>query len=293
MVKRFRKVKIDNTVYIVKALKSNYWRPGSDYLSDIISALSNFGVKDDDIIFISEKAVSTALGNIVDEDKVRPGILAKVIARFWMRYIWGYILGPLSRLRKSTILFLREYPLDYGARHKEVALRYAGLLSALCFGSEGGIDGSNLPYALVCLPLRKPREIAIMIRSKIEEKLRVKVGVILVDSDRCYKWLRTWVSPRYTCLKGVKSFGGVLTYVISNMLKLRDSPTPIAVDGIDFNLNKMYKLLRVVDKVRGHGAGRNVWEMAERFGTSLTGVTWNMLEGIPHYPIVIARKINE
>jgi len=30
--------------------------------------------------------------------------------------------------------------------------------------------------------------------------------------------------------------------------------------------------------------------MAERMGVGLTGVTWEMLEGVYHYPIVILRE---
>ena len=53
---------------------------------------------------------------------------------------------------------LRNYPLESGSRHKQLALEQAGVLQALMFGSEGGIDGSNLPYAYVSLPLKTPMQ---------------------------------------------------------------------------------------------------------------------------------------
>jgi len=33
-----------------------------------------------------------------------------------------------------------------------------------------------------------------------------------------------------------------------------------------------------------------VWDMARRFGTSLTGVTWEMLESVEHRPVVVLRR---
>jgi len=289
--KSVKKVKINGKLYLVKAIRTPYWRPSHDYLKSIIIALRRVKAKEGDIVFISEKAVATAKGRIVDEEKVEAGFLAKIIARFWMRIIWGFILGPLSRLRKETITFLKKYPLDYGARHKEVALRHAGLLSALCFGSEGGIDGSNLPYAYVCLPLHDAKKEVEEIRNAVREKLGVNVGIVLLDSDRCYDWKISYLSPRPTSVPGIRSLGGFITYVFSNFLKLKSYPTPVAVTGIELGLSELLELALIVDKARGHGAGRNVWEMAERFGTSLTGVTWDMLEKISHYPIVVARRV--
>ncbi len=291
MVKLLRKVKINDKRYIVRAIRTRYWRPGFNYLEDIARSLRKVGIKDGDIVFISEKAISTAKGNIVDEDKVKPSLLAKLIARIWMRFAWGYILGPLCGLRRDIMEFLRKYPLDYGARHKQVALRFSGFLNALCFGSEGGIDGSNLPYAYVCLPLREPEKEASNIREFIGKKLGVNVTIVIVDSDRCYIWNRLCISIRPTSIKGIRNFGGFITYVICNTLKVKSSPTPVAISGEDISLDELLKLNRVAEKTRGRGAGRSVWEMAARFGTTLTGVTWEMLESIPHYPIVIARRV--
>ncbi len=289
--KSVKKARINSKLYLVKAIRTPYWRPGHDYIKSIIAALRKIKIREGDIVFISEKAIATAKGCIVDEEEVKAGFLAKIIARFWMRIVWGFILGPLSRLRKETIAFLREYPLDYGARHKEVALRHAGLLSALCFGSEGGIDGSNLPYAYVCLPLYDAKREVEKIRTAIKERLGVNVGVVLLDSDRCYDWKISYLSPRPALVPGIRSLGGFLIYVLSNFLKLKSYPTPIAATGIELSLRELLELSLIADKARGHGAGRNVWEMAERFGTSLTGVTWDMLEKIPHYPVVVARRV--
>jgi len=287
---RVRRVRILGSPYVLLAPKCVYWRPGYNYLHVIKEVLVKVKARDGDILLVSEKAISTAKGNIIDEEPVEPGFLARVIAKYWMKWMWGHVLGPLCKLRKSTVDFLREYPEIYGAKHKQVALNEAGILAALCFGSEGGIDGSNLPYAYVSLPLREAGE-ARRMREYIRGELGIDVGVVIVDSDRCYSWGLVYVSPRPTFVRGIKGGGGVIVYAVSNVLGLRGWPTPVDCAGISMPLRELLELCKAAEPVRGHGAGRSVWEMAKRFDTTLVGVTWEMLESIPHYPLVIARKL--
>jgi len=277
--------------YLAKAIRTNYWKPGHDYVRTIITALKRVRLKNGDIVVLSEKAISVAEGNIVDESIIRPRLLAKLIARYWMRFIWGYVLGVLSRLTPRTLSNIRNYPLNLGAKHKELVLRLTNPLQALSFGSEGGIDGSNLPYSYVALILKNPQEITEKIRDAIGKELGRRVTVMIVDSDRCYSWKNFYISPRPTSIKEIKSIGGFLTYVICNFLKLKSSPTPLAIAGKRLHVKEMLSIASVAERVRGHGAGRDVWEMARRFGTSLDGVTWEMLESIPHYPIVVVRRV--
>ncbi|RLF23718.1 MAG: gamma-glutamyl ligase [Thermoprotei archaeon] len=279
--------------YLVRVIRTRYWRPGSDYIKAIIKALKRAGVRNGDVVVLSEKAISVAKGNIVDESKIRPSLMSKLLARIWMRIIWGYILGPMSRLSTRTIHNLRRYPLELGARHKQLVLMAAGPLQALCFGSEGGIDASNVPYAYVCLPLRNPEEEAKRIAEAIKKALRRRVIVMIVDSDRCYTWRSLHISPRPTSFKGIKSLGGFITYVICNMLRLKANPTPIAISDDSLTVEEALEIASIAERRRGHGAGRDVWEMAARFRTSLDGVTWEMLESIPHYPIVVVRRLRK
>ena len=140
------------TKYTALAIATNYWKPNSNYTEKIIIAIES-KVEDGDFVVVSEKAISTALGNMVDEGTVKPSLTARVLARFWMRLVWGYPLGILVGFGPRLLKRLRNYPLESGSRHKQVALQYAGFWQALMFGSEGGIDGSNLPYSYVSLPL--------------------------------------------------------------------------------------------------------------------------------------------
>ncbi|MEM2318981.1 MAG: coenzyme F420-0:L-glutamate ligase [Candidatus Bathyarchaeia archaeon] len=268
------------------AITTKYWRPGENYLQEIVKSVSG-KIRDGDFLVVSEKAISVALGNIVDESSVKPSLNAKIIAKIWMPIIWGYFLGPLCRLRQKLIWQLRKYPRDAGSRHKQVALQYAGLLQALMFGSEGGIDGTNLPYAYVCLPLKNAQAIAEEICRTVSDALGKRVCVIIADTDKTYSLRNFHFTPRPKPIKGIHSFGGFIAYTIGRMLKLKRRATPIAVAGHTLSTEEALTIAELANRARGFGAGRTVWEMAEKFNVDLTSVSWEMLEKIKHKPIVI------
>jgi len=275
--------------YKVRVVTTKYWRPGEDYLEEIIRHVKG-KIADGDFVVVSEKAISTASNNIVDESLVEPSSSARLIAKFWMRIVWGYFLGLSCRLRCRLIRHLRNYPLDSGSRHKQVTLQYAGILQTLMFGSEGGIDGSNLPYSYVSLPLNNAEEIARIIRSQIWSNLHKKVSVIIVDTDKTYSFMNFHFTPRPKPIKGIHSFGGFLTYVVGRFLKLKRRATPIAVAGCPLTAENALEIAEHANRARGFGAGRTVWDMAEKFKAGLTDVSWEMLETVKHKPIVIVRS---
>ena len=277
------------TRYYTLALTTKYWKPKDDYLSIIINAVAG-KVRDGDFLVVSEKAVSTALGNIVDESILEPGLNAKFIARFWMRTIWGYPLGILCHFGQRLLKRLRQYPFETGSRHKQVALQYAGFLQALMFGSEGGIDGSNLPYSYVSLPLKNVDKVVAEISRQIWVKLKKNVCVIMVDTDKTYKFRNFFFTPLPNPMKGIHSFGGVATYVIGRVLKLKKSSTPLAVAGCKLQAAEALKIANIADKARGPGSGATVWDMAARFQVQVNGVSWEMLSKIRHKPLVIVRR---
>ena len=59
--------------------------------------------------------------------------------------------------------------------------------------------------------------------------------------------------------------------------------------GCRLDVENALRIAEAANRARGHGAGRNVWEMAENFGVSLSEVTWEMLDRVKHKPIVIVR----
>jgi F420-0:gamma-glutamyl ligase-like protein len=277
------------TKYYALAVATKYWKPSENYLSIIIGALEK-RVVDGDFVVVSEKALSTALGKIVDESHISPSFNARLISRLWMRLVWGYFLGELCHFGKRLIRRLREYPLETGSRHKQVALQQAGLLQALMWGSEGGVDGSNLPFSYVSLPLNNPYGLAEEIHRQIWRKLKKKVYVIIVDTDKTYSFRNFHFTPRPKPMKGIHSFGGVAAYVIGRMFKLKRRSTPLAVAGGKLQAEEALKIANIADRARGPGSGATVWDMAARFNVAVTGMSWGMLSQITHKPVVVVRK---
>ena len=277
------------TKYYALALTTSYWKPGDNYTNKVIDALEG-KIENGDFVVVSEKAVSTALGNIIDESLVKPGLNASFMARFWMRWVWGYPLGISSHFGPRLLRRLRDYPLDSGGRHKQVALQHAGLLQALMFGSEGGIDGSNLPYSYVSLPLNNAAELAEEIQKQVLLKLQKNVCLIVADTDKTYRFRNFFFTPRPKPLKGIHSFGGTITYTVGRMLKLKKSSTPLAVAGCKLQASEALTITNIADKARGPGSGATVWDMAARFKVDVNGVSWEMLSKIRHKPLVIVRK---
>ncbi|UCC58395.1 MAG: coenzyme F420-0:L-glutamate ligase [Candidatus Bathyarchaeum sp.] len=279
--------------YKAVAIKTQYWKPGENYLKQLVKAIDGT-VEDGDFVTVSEKAVSTALGNLIDEKEVEASWLARFLAKYWMRFIWPYILGPLCHLRKRTINYLRSYPLEEGSLHKQVAILHSGFLQALMHGSEGAIDGSNLPYSYVSLPLENAQEIAQQLRERIESELGKKVTAVIVDTDKTYSLRGLHFTPRPKPLKGIHSCGGFLAYLAGRLFKLERRATPLAVAGSQITTEEALEIAKIANRTRGAGTGRTVWDMAKTFNVKLTGVTWKMLESVEHRPIVIIRpKENE
>jgi len=277
------------TKYYALPITTDYWKPGEDYLKKILNAIEK-RVADGDFMVVSEKALSIALGNIADESFTRPSSNAQLISRFWMRIVWGYFLGGLCRLGPRLRQRLRKYPVEAGSRHKQTALQQAGLLQALMWGSEGGIDGSNLPFSYVSLPLDNPYATAELIQTQISHKLEKKVFVIIVDTDKTYSFRNFYFTPYPKPMRGIYSIGGVTSYIIGRLFKFRRRPTPLAVSGCKLQAWEALKIANIADKTRGSGSGATVWDMAARFKVAATEINWNMLSKIKHKPIVIVRK---
>jgi len=269
-------------------VKTRYWSPGTDHVHEIVEAVKEV-LQDGDIVTVSEKAISTAMGNLIDESQIKPGRLAKLLVSFWMRRLWGGPFGKLAKLREHTIERLKNYPLNEGAAHKQVALKHVGLLQALRHYSEGGIDASNLPYSYVCLPLEDPKRIADSIHSALEA-IGKPLSIIIVDGDTTYSKRNIHLAPRRVPIPGLIHKGGFLTFLLGRNLDFTARSTPIAaVSGTIQNPDFLLTLANVSHRVRGHGAGRTVWDMARSLGVGLTDVTWEMLRMVDHYPIVILR----
>jgi len=275
-----------------RTIKTGYWRPGEDYAKIVLNSVESL-VKESDIIVVSEKAISTAEGNIVDESKTKPSLSAKLLVRFWMRIVWGYFLGRICHLRINQIEHLRNFPMKEGMAHKQVALNWAGFLQALKHGSEGGIDLSNMPYSYACLPLKNPVERARRLHDKIRSKTGKSVTVIIADTDSTFSFHNFNFTSRPNPIKGITSFGGVFSFTLGRALKLKQRATPLAVVGSEISLEEALNFAEVAHHARGYGAGRTIWDVAKRFGVKFDEVTWEMLDEADHFPIVLIRRKTE
>ncbi len=277
------------TKYHALAITTKYWKPGTNYLNEILEAVEK-RVANGDYVVVSEKALSTAQNKILDENDFSPSTNAKFISNVWMRHAWGYFLGVICHFGPKLLQRIRKYPFAAGSRHKQVALQYTGFLQALMFGSEGGIDGSNLPYSYVSLPLTNASTLAERIHRQIWNKTGKKAAVVIVDTDKTYTFRNFHFTPRPNPMMGIHSRGGIIAYIAGRTLKLRKRPTPLAVAGCKLQAEEALKIANIADRARGPGSGATVWDMAARFKVTATGVTWNMLAEIKHKPIVIVRR---
>jgi F420-0:gamma-glutamyl ligase-like protein len=276
------------TKYKLLAVITGYWKPGDNYIQEIVRHVQG-KLHDGDFVVVSEKAVSTALNNIVDESRIKPSFGAKMIARIWMRMIWGYCLGPLCHLHRNLLQQIREYPLLMGSSHKQASLQHVSILQTLMFGSEGGIDGSNLPYSYVSLPLDNAKEVAQEIHARIWLALRKKVCVIIADTDKTFSFRNFHFAPRSNPIKGIHPTGGFLAYVLGRMFRLKSRATPLTVVGCGMSVEQALDVAEGANRARGFGAARTVWGMAAKFKVGLDEVSWEMLETVTHKPIVIIR----
>ncbi len=282
---------VQMTKYCALPVVTKYWKPGEKYLNIILDALEK-RVANGDFVVISEKALSTALGKIVDESSISPSFSAKLISHLWMRIAWGCFLGALCHFGQRLRRRLREYPVEAGSRHKQVALEQAGLLQALMWGSEGGIDGSNLPFSYVSLPLKSAFELAEEIRKQIWGGLKKNISVVIVDTDKTYSFRNFHFTHRPKPIKGIHSSGGVIAYLLGRILKLRKRSTPVAVAGYKLHPLEALIIANVADRASGSGTGATVWDMAARFSVDIKGIDWDTLSRVRHKPIVIVRKQN-
>jgi len=279
------------TKYCALAVQTSYWKPNSNYLAQILEALEG-KIRDGDFVVVSEKALSIAIGNIINESTIKPSSNAKFLACFWMRAVWGYHLGYLCGFGVRLLRRLRQYPLDSGSRHKQVALEQAGLMQALMFGSEGGIDGSNLAYSYVSLPIKNADVFAQKIATALLDNFDKSVCVIIADTDKTYRFHNFYFTPRPSPMRGIKSFGGVATYVLGRILKFKRSSTPLAVVGSPLSAGEALTITNIADRARGPGSGATVWDMAARFRVAVDGVSWEMLDAVGHKPLVIVRRLD-
>lgn len=157
------------------------------------------------------------------------------------------------------------------------------------YGSEGGIDLSNLPYSFASLPLENPAEEAERILEGIVTLTRRRPAVVVSDTDSTFSLGSFHFTSRPRPLKGIHAFPGPLPFIVGRALRIKQRATPLAVAGIALPTETALKIAERAHHVRGYGAGRTVYDISQRYGAKPFEVTWEMLERASHFPVVLVR----
>ncbi|MEM4867266.1 MAG: coenzyme F420-0:L-glutamate ligase [Ignisphaera sp.] len=269
-----------------------YWYPGANFINEIIDRYGNH-IENGDILVISEKALSIALGNIYDEEIIHVDIITKLFTFMTVKILWTKLLRSL--LKSQDILsILDNTSIKVLGAHKKLALRYGGLKHFLKPVSEAGIDTTNLPYSYVSLPLLNIDHVLNKIQIEIYRNLKKYVNILVIDTDKTYrmKYLKNVVfATRFSTIKGVIDLGFV-SYILGK--KFRNLfvayPTPIAYKGIRLSLHLILYIAKFVEKFMGHGLGRTAVEMLMNLNKrDFKDIKWIDMNKVKHYPVILVK----
>ncbi len=272
--------------YKIIPINTGYIKPGEPY-DPIIHQASKY-LEDGDFLVISETPIAISQGRIVDEQNIKPSIAAVLLADVWSRYIWGYILGPLFRIKSRTVRNLKKLPKE-ARNHKQLILDYYGFKHALKPASEAGVDLSNVPGTSVCLLPEDPDGVVADISSKIRSHHDKDVTVVIVDTDVTYQLGRTKFTSIPLAMHGIKKNLGIFAYLLGRIGTVK-GPTPLAASRSE-NIDKIIKIAKMAEDYQKEKdiSMETVYDMKETFHEDITGVTIEMLESVEHTPAVIVR----
>lgn len=277
-----------NQRYKTIPIQTDYIRPGKSY--EVIIHEAGKYLEDGDYLVISETPIAISQGRLVDEAMLEPSMLSFFLAECWSKYLWGYILGPLFRIKKRTIKNLRNLPRE-ARSHKKLILDYYGLKHALKPASEAGVDLSNVPGTFVCLLPEDPQGVVDDITEKISYHLKKDVKTMIIDTDVTYELLRIKFTSIPIAVSGIRKDLGIFAYIFGRFGRIR-GPTPLAVSGC-YDIEKSIEIARVAEECQDKIDFKmeTVYDMDNMFKGGITNITVEMLASIPHTPAVIVRTI--
>ncbi len=275
--------------YKIYPVNTPYIKPNQSL--DILINNSFNVLKNGDYLIISETPISLSQGRIIDESKFKESLLSIFLAKIWSKYIWGYILGPIFKIKKRTIHNLRHLP-DEAIAHKEVVIQLYGLKHALKPASEAGIDLSNVPGSFVSLLPEKPNDVAKHISNSLKEKGK-NITVLIIDTDVTYELF----GKKFTCLPiaidGINCDYGFFGYLLGRFGKIRGH-TPLGTSE-DIDVDLAIDLANIAEEYQESLEKHfdTVHTMKKHFddANSNDEVTIEMLDSIVHTPAVILRKV--
>lgn len=151
----------------IYAIETGPIRPGDDVLGIILDAMERIGleIRDGDVLAVATKAISTAMGAIVDLSEVRPSERARELAE-------AASLEP-----EFVELVLREADEVYGGAEGALLTIKSGIMAI-----NAGVDHKNVGIGKAALWPPDPQAVADGLRRGALERTGKRIGVILVDS---------------------------------------------------------------------------------------------------------------
>ena len=273
-----------NGDYIVIPIETGYIKP-NDSLDSIIEPARKL-MKDNDYLVIAETPISVSQNRLVDESKYTPSITAKFLTVVWSKYLWGYILGPLLKIKKRTIKNLRKLPKETEA-HKEVVLQLYGLKHALKPASEAGIDLSNAPGTFVSLLPKNPEKVACDIKKDIGKE----VCVMIIDTDATYMKNGKYFTGLPIAIDGIDADNGFFGYVKGQLSENMGS-TPLGCSE-KMDVETALKIANIAEDYQRSLSTemKTIHSVKAVLGSEIDEVTIEDLDSITHTPAVIIRKI--
>lgn len=273
-----------NGDYLVMPIETGYIKPGDD-LSSIINPAREL-MKDGDYLVIAETPVSVSQNRLIDEAEYSPSLSAKFLTVVWSKYLWGYILGPLLKIKKRTIKNLRKLPKQTEA-HKEVVLQLYGLKHALKPASEAGIDLSNAPGTCVSLLPENPERVAKQIKADIGKK----VCVMIIDTDATYMKNGKYFTGLPIAIEGIEADKGFFGYV-KGQLSQNMGSTPLGCSE-KMDVETALKIANIAEDYQKSLSTemKTIHSVKAVLGSEMDEVTIEDLDSITHTPAVIIRKI--
>ncbi|MBQ2666282.1 coenzyme F420-0:L-glutamate ligase [Methanobrevibacter sp.] len=272
-----------NGEYIVIPIETGYIKP-NDSLDSIIEPAKRL-MKNGDYLVIAETPISVSQNRLVDEAKYKPSLTAKFLTVVWSKYLWGYILGPLLKIKKRTIMNLRKLPKETEA-HKEVVLQLYGLKHALKPASEAGIDLSNAPGTFVSLLPENPEKVAKEIKAQIAKD----VCVMIIDTDATYMKNGKYFTGLPIAIEGIEADRGFFGYVKGQLCENMGS-TPLGCSE-KIDVETALEIANIAEDYQKSLSTemKTIHSVKEVLGSEIDEVTIEDLDSITHTPAVIIRK---
>lgn len=270
--------------HLVIPIETGYIKP-NDNLNVIIDPAREL-MEDGDYLVIAETPISVSQNRLVDEAQYTPSLTAKFLTTVWSKYLWGYVLGPVLRIKKRTIKNLRKLPEETKA-HKEVVLQLYGLKHALKPASEAGIDLSNAPGTCVSLLPENPEKVAKEIRDQIGKK----VCVMIIDTDATYMKNGKYFTGLPIAIEGIEADKGFFGY-LKGQLSENMGSTPLGCSE-KISVEEGLKIANIAEDYQKSLSTemKTIHSVKAVLGTEIDEVTIEDLDSITHTPAVIIRKL--